>query len=106
MRKFALNNGSSWLSALGHKQTCAVQKVMSALPPIADIRRCIHGGIWLPVYEVRALNIPVVIGPASSSPPRTSFPLHLCLVRPGFWSDKYDLNPSDSGFVLRSGMLD
>ena len=51
MRKFALNNGSSWLSALGHKQTCAVQKVMSALPPIADIRRCIHGGIWLPVYK-------------------------------------------------------
>src|SRR5512135_1277925 len=25
------------MSALGHKQTCAVQKVMSALPPKADI---------------------------------------------------------------------
>jgi hypothetical protein len=26
------------MSALGQKQTCALQKVMSALPPIADIR--------------------------------------------------------------------
>ena len=25
------------MSALGQKQTCAVQKVMPALPPIADI---------------------------------------------------------------------
>jgi len=25
------------MSALGQKQTCALQKVMSALPPIADI---------------------------------------------------------------------
>ena len=25
------------MSALGHKQTCAAQKGMSALPPIADI---------------------------------------------------------------------
>ena len=25
------------MSALGQKQTCAAQKVMSALPPIADI---------------------------------------------------------------------
>ena len=25
------------MSALGHKRTCAAQKVMSALPPIADI---------------------------------------------------------------------
>ena len=28
------------MSALGQKQTCAVQKGMSALPPIADICRC------------------------------------------------------------------
>jgi hypothetical protein len=27
------------MSALGQKQTCAAQKVMSALPPKADIRR-------------------------------------------------------------------
>ena len=27
------------MSALGQKQTCAVQKVMSALPPKADIRQ-------------------------------------------------------------------
>jgi hypothetical protein len=28
------------MSALGQKQTCAAQKVMSALPPKADIRWC------------------------------------------------------------------
>jgi hypothetical protein len=27
------------MSALGQKQTCAVQKVMSALPPKADISK-------------------------------------------------------------------
>ena len=27
------------MSGLGHKRTCAVQKVMSALPPKADIRQ-------------------------------------------------------------------
>ena len=26
------------MSALGHKRTCAAQKVMSALPPIADMQ--------------------------------------------------------------------
>jgi hypothetical protein len=28
----------SWMSALGQKQTCAPQKVMSALPPIATAK--------------------------------------------------------------------
>src|SRR5262249_55833220 len=37
-RKFGLNNGSDGMSALGQKQTFAVQNGMSALPPKADIR--------------------------------------------------------------------
>jgi hypothetical protein len=31
--------GTRGMSALGQKQTCAAQKVMSALPPKADIPR-------------------------------------------------------------------
>jgi len=36
------------MSALGHKQTCAVQKLMSALPPIADRRAPKSAGPNLP----------------------------------------------------------
>jgi len=32
------------MSALGQKHTCAVQNVMSTLPPKADIMRCVEGG--------------------------------------------------------------
>jgi hypothetical protein len=40
------------MSALGHKQTLAAQKPMSALPPKADIRRCKWG---VRCYAFRAL---------------------------------------------------
>jgi hypothetical protein len=36
-RKFGLNNGTAAMSALGQKQTCAVQNGMSALPQKADM---------------------------------------------------------------------
>ena len=35
--RYRMHNATSSMSALGHKRTFAVQNVMSALPPIADM---------------------------------------------------------------------
>jgi hypothetical protein len=51
-------SGAGLMSALGQKQTFAVQKGMSALPPIADIGRRIllsplHNGLRAMGYNAR-----------------------------------------------------
>jgi hypothetical protein len=38
-----------WMSALGQKRTCAVQKGMSALPPKADMNASIYDHVGLTV---------------------------------------------------------
>ena len=44
------------LSALGHKQTCAVQKGMSALPPKADISHCERDVRFVPKADIANLG--------------------------------------------------
>ena len=39
------------MSALGQKQTCAVQKAMSALPPITDICRALAHVRFVPIAD-------------------------------------------------------
>ena len=41
------------LSALGHKQTFAVQNVMSALPPIADMCGALADVRYVPIADIR-----------------------------------------------------
>ena len=43
------------MSALGQKQTCAVQKVMSALPPIADMCGAKANVRFVPIADIAAL---------------------------------------------------
>ena len=40
------------MSALGHKQTCAVQKVMSALPPKADMCSATRDVRFVPIADI------------------------------------------------------
>ena len=40
------------MSALGHKQTFAVQNVMSALPPKADIRSALAHVRFVPIADI------------------------------------------------------
>jgi hypothetical protein len=40
------------MSALGHKQTYAVQKAMSALPPRADMCSAIHHVCFGPIADI------------------------------------------------------
>ena len=44
------------MSALGQKQTCAVQKVMSALPLKADMCSAIAHVRFVPIADIAALN--------------------------------------------------
>ena len=46
------------MSALGQKQTCALQQAMSALPPIAPVKADIHASIDLAVDEQTAKQHP------------------------------------------------
>ena len=43
------------MSALGQKQTCAAQKVMSALPPNADMCGAIWDVRFVPIADIPAL---------------------------------------------------
>ena len=45
------------MSALGQKQTFAVQNVMSALPPKADIRGCDWHVRFVPIADIAHLRI-------------------------------------------------
>ena len=45
------------MSALGHKQTFAVQKGMSALPPKADIRSALNNAGIDPLYVVSKIKV-------------------------------------------------
>ena len=40
------------MSALGQKQTCAVQNAMSALPPIADMRSAKTKARFVPIADI------------------------------------------------------
>jgi len=42
------------MSALGHKQTCAVQNVVSALPPKADIPSAERDVCFVPIADIAA----------------------------------------------------
>ena len=43
------------MSALGQKQTCAAQKVMSALPPKADMRGATRDVRFVPIADIVSL---------------------------------------------------
>ncbi len=59
------------MSALGHKQTCALQNVMSALPPIAtakaDSRAKVMSGLP-PKADMCGANRHVCFGPKADIP--------------------------------------
>ena len=44
------------MSALGQKQTCAVQKVMSALPPKADMCGATRDVRFVPIADISEMN--------------------------------------------------
>ena len=44
------------MSALGQKQTCAAQNVMSALPPIADMCGATTDVRFVPIADIGAPN--------------------------------------------------
>ena len=64
------------MSALGQKRTCAAQKVMSALPPKADMCSAIRDIRFVPIADIRT----------SSRLCRFEFPLSqiLGLLQPSF----------------------
>ena len=41
------------MSALGQKQTCALQNVMSALPPKADMCSALANVCFVPISDIR-----------------------------------------------------
>ena len=43
-------------SALGQKQTCAAQKVMSALPPKADMCRALAHVRFVPIADIQEFD--------------------------------------------------
>ena len=45
------------MSALGQKQTCAVQKVMSALPPKADMCSALGDVRFVPIADIASFVI-------------------------------------------------
>ena len=45
------------MSALGQKQTCAAQKVMSALPPKADMCSALGDVRFVPIADIGALVV-------------------------------------------------
>ena len=53
------------MSALGQKQTCAAQKVMSALPPKADMCAALADVCFVPIADIpasqRGARLPVDI---------------------------------------------
>jgi hypothetical protein len=55
-RKFGLNFLKRSMSALGQKQTCATQKVMSALPPIADMCGATRDVRFVPIADIEGLR--------------------------------------------------
>ena len=44
------------MSALGQKQTCAVQNVMSALPPIADMCDATRDVRFVPIADIASFD--------------------------------------------------
>jgi hypothetical protein len=44
------------MSALGQKQTCAVQNAMSALPPIADMRSALVDVRFVPIADIARID--------------------------------------------------
>ena len=44
------------MSALGQKQTCSAQKVMSALPPIADMCVATRDVRFVPLADIRRMS--------------------------------------------------
>jgi len=53
---------SYWVSALGHKQTCAVQKGTSALPPIATAKSCTDRSFLPFTLGAALLRAPILHG--------------------------------------------
>jgi hypothetical protein len=49
------NNSRLFMSALGQKQTCAVQNVMSALPPEADMSSATRDVRFVPIADIDLL---------------------------------------------------
>ena len=45
------------MSALGQKQTCAVQRAMSALPPIADMCGATRHVRFVPIADIASIAI-------------------------------------------------
>ena len=54
MIKTADRRAFAAMSALGHKQTCAVQKGMSALPPKADMCGALGNVRFVPIADIRS----------------------------------------------------
>jgi hypothetical protein len=57
--KLAHFKGPRLMSALGHKRTFAVQKGMSALPPIADMCGAIANVCFVPKADIRLVGITI-----------------------------------------------
>ena len=51
------------MSALGQKQTCAAQKVMSALPPKADMCAATRDVRFVPKADIRCRLLDHLVGP-------------------------------------------
>ena len=47
------------MSALGQKQTCAAQKIMSALPPKADMCGATRDVRFVPIADITSFDNPV-----------------------------------------------
>ncbi|MGB9412824.1 MAG: hypothetical protein WCB26_16665, partial [Pseudolabrys sp.] len=52
-----------WMSALGEKQTCAVQLGMSALPPKADMCSATVHVCFVPKADIPLISAAMVVAP-------------------------------------------
>ena len=57
------------MSALGQKQTFALQKVMSALPPIADMCGAFSDVRFVPIADITLLSFASCLFDCEGSPP-------------------------------------
>ena len=71
------------MSALGQKQTCAVQNVMSALPPKADMCSAMSHVCYVPIADIR--------GTTKVDWSALVFP---CRLRGQFWADGGEVYPT------------
>ena len=69
------------MSALGHKRTCAVQKVMSALPPKADMCSATRHVRFVPIADIAANVYSITSSARASSDGGTVMPKVLAVRR-------------------------